>query len=198
MTTPKRIEAVKYYGNWRTETFDCPECKWSGLGSELKYGEWWGDGTDLNCPRCYVQLSYLEFPTIAESRANWDKLTPAQREKIERIERYQAKFEAQKLKKETVLPDIQANSFVLSWDIDHSDETGPETLIKFNDVVLFREPAFYEGYWRFIEVAELLKARYGAALCDLIPTEVSGTFLYGDFLHTVDKVKNAREKLSML
>ncbi len=54
---------------------------------------------------------------------------------------------------------------------DFGDDCSPrEVLIKHEDNVIFAEPALYEGYQRFIEVAEILHRRYGATLGDLIPS----------------------------
>jgi hypothetical protein len=36
--------------------------------------------------------------------------------------------------------------------------------------MIFAEPVLYEGYERFIEVAQMFHRCYGAALRDLIPT----------------------------
>jgi hypothetical protein len=59
---------------------------------------------------------------------------------------------------------------------------------------LFSEPAFYEGYERFIEVAEILHNRHGTAMRDLIPTAASKLYLYGDYSGSPAIVDAAREK----
>jgi hypothetical protein len=168
-----------------------------GTGSELSRGEIWGEGEELNCPECYASIDFLEFPTIEESRANWDKLSEPERKKIEHTEARLAKFETMKLSRETILPDIREKEFVLSWDFDKKDNGSPETVIKYGSIILHREPAFYEGQWRFTEIAEILKARYGHALRDLVPTEASKLFLYGDTLSTVNAVEKTREAIAL-
>jgi hypothetical protein len=70
-----------------------------------------------------------------------------------------------------------------------------ETLIKHGKTVILREPAIYEGYERFIEVAKILRAHYGSALRDLVPTESSKTYLYGDNLSSLEIVSEARQKI---
>jgi hypothetical protein len=60
--------------------------------------------------------------------------------------------------------------------------------------VIFSEPAFYEGYERFIEVAQILRNRYGAASRDLVPTKASELYLYGDYSGSRAIVVAAREK----
>ena len=60
---------------------------------------------------------------------------------------------------------------------------------------LFSEPAVYEGFDRFAEVARILKARYGTRLRDLVPTVASGTYLYGDTYRSFSVVEGVRAEL---
>jgi hypothetical protein len=45
------------------------------------------------------------------------------------------------------------------------------TLIKHEGVSIFSEPARYEGYRRFEDIAQILKAKYGDRIKGLVPTE---------------------------
>jgi hypothetical protein len=67
----------------------------------------------------------------------------------------------------------------LIWDFEADEDYG-RRLIKHGDAVIFSEPARYEEYRRFKEVAEILKAKYGDRIKDLVPTEGSKLNLYGD------------------
>lgn len=183
-----------YYDNWKTDEFNCKACNWRGSGSSLILGELYDELLELNCPACNACVTHIMYPTTEESRANWDKLSDAERHQVEMIERRIANFADRKLRDMTPLPDLNTNSFVLHWDcLDASYDS--ETLILFGETVIFREPATYENYNRFIKVAELLKARYGNALCDLIPTTRSKTYLYGDCMSSLDTVAMARERI---
>ena len=99
-----------------------------------------------------------------------------------------------KLRESTPLPEMKATSFVLHWDYRESGEKR-ETVIKFGEEIIFIEPATYEGYERYIEVAEILKKRYGSALIDLEPTECSELYLYGDRISASDIVKKAKNQI---
>jgi hypothetical protein len=133
-------------------------------------------------------------PTIKESRANWDKISEWNRRNIEAAEARQADFARRKLREPSQLPDIAESSFILHWDFA-DDGSRKETLIKHGDKVIFSEPAFYEGYERFIEVAQILRSRYGAALRDLIPTRASELYLYGDRSAAPRIVPAARQRI---
>lgn len=155
----------KYYSSWRTEQFDCPACKWRGAGSALVLGDYSLDSAERLCPVCEECITVVLHPTIEESRANWDKVYRLDREQIERAEAFHAEFEHRKLREPAQLPDIAEPSFILYWDFA-DDGSRRETLIKHRDNVIFAEPALWEGYERFIEVAEILWRRYGAAVRD--------------------------------
>ena len=183
-----------YYDSWRTDEFDCPDCKWHGTGVSLAQGELTGDYFELLCPTCGECVTVVMNPTIEESRANMDKLSDVDRKQVELIAKLQADFEHQKLRESTPLPAINASSFVLHWDFLYA-RLDSETLIKYDDAIIFREPVIYEGYERFIEVAKLLRARYGSALRDLIPTQQSWTYLYGDRLSAPRIIEEARKEI---
>jgi hypothetical protein len=184
----------KYYDNWRDKEFDCPACKWHGPGSALSLGDYTLDYAERVCPVCEECITVVLHPTIEESRANWDKVSEWDRRNIEAGEARQAEFARRKLCEPAQLPDVAEPSFVLHWDFA-DDGSGRETLIKHGDNVIFAEPAFYEGYERFIEVAKILRQRYGAALRDLIPTKASELYLYGDYFGSLAIVAEARERI---
>jgi hypothetical protein len=65
--------------------------------------------------------------------------------------------------------------------------------------VLWRELAYFEGYVRFAEVLALLRARYGTRLMELRrPTRESETYLYGDDLAAVRRVRGLNGELASL
>jgi hypothetical protein len=132
-------------------------------------------------------------PTIQESRANWDKVSEWDRKQIEAAEARHADFARRKPREPSQLPDIPDPSFILHWDLS-DDGSRRETLIKHGDNVIFAEPAFYEGTWRFIEVAQILRSRYGVGLRDLIPTKASELYLYGDETASPAIVAETRER----
>lgn len=183
-----------YYDNWREQDFDCPKCKWHGPGSALSLGDYNWEYAERVCPVCEEYITVVMHPTIKEARANWDKVSEWDRKNIEAAEKRQADFARRKLREPSQLPDIHELSFTLHWDFS-DDGSRRETLIKHGDNVVFAEPALYEGYERFIEVAEILRARYGAALGDLIPAPASELYLYGDYSGSPRVVTAARKRI---
>jgi hypothetical protein len=185
-----------YYDDWESAVLECPKCGWKGTFDQGSV-EYYAELMDCSCPRCdsfhVPMLAIVSYPTTKESRANWSKLSDEERRGVEERERFLANFAARKLRDPSQLPYIESPSFILHWDLVGA---GPdcETLIMHGETIIFREPAVYEGYKRFIEVAKILQTRYGSALCDLVPTDSSETYLYGDKLSSPQIVAEARRK----
>ena len=182
---------LSYY-TYKEAQFACSHCAWIGKGSELEEGEIFETLFEVNCPACHTNLSFVSFPSIAEARANWANLSGAERIQIESIERRQALFDQTSLKLPAQLPNITMPEFILYWDFAETPELGSTTLIRLGDQTIFSEPAFYEGFKRYMEVATILKTKYGNSLQDVIPTKASSLYLYGDSLSSPAQIDRFR------
>jgi hypothetical protein len=185
----------KYYDNWKQESITCKKCGWQGLGDTCERGEFFEALFELCCPKCGETLQMVSLPTIQESEANWDALSEADKLVVNAVEEGQAAFLARLLKKADQLPDIASDSFKLVWDVEGSG-LKEETLISFGRRCIWREPSSYENFQRFIEIAAILKKKYGRRLTDLVPTRQSKLSLYGDRLNALHLVDTARKKLA--
>lgn len=181
---------------WKTEVLECPKCHWLGTFEQGSV-EYYSELMDCHCPKCSSleapMLAIVSYPTLEELRANQDK--PGIREYVERIDAGFDRFEREKLREPEQLPDINENSFTLTWDFDGSNPDDHRTLIKHGEAVIFSEPARWEEYERFNEIAEILKQKYGTRISDLIPTEASHMWLWGDKWSAPDYVEAVRERL---
>lgn len=183
----------EHYFDAMAEEHKC-SCGWVGQGNALAMGELFDDRSEWHCPACHEKLLVVLHPTIEEYRANWDKLDDRERRSVESHEQFWDQFRREMLRSPDDLPDVSDSSFVLTWDRS-ADPNSRRTLIKLGDRVIFSEPEVWEGYERFEEVAEILKAKYGSHLTDLIPTERSETYLYGDKMSAPRFVEDVRRKL---
>ncbi len=190
-----------YYDGWQSAVLTCPNCGWSGT---FEHGsmEYHDQLQDSSCPCCDPLeapiLAIVDHPTMSETRTNWDKLPDLDKAQLTTRERFLAEFEALKLRDPAQLADIDLPSFTLAWDLDNARPNHTaryETLITLGSKIIVREPASYEGYQRFINVAKLLRARYGDAVRDLIPTRASEQYLYGDSLFAAQRVDAARKEI---
>ena len=185
---------AEYYSNWREKDYECGDCNWRGKGSQLQSCEWYRELFEVCCPVCGKKLDNILYPTLAESRQNWDNASKADKWMMERIEEKQREFAARKLESSEQLPDLEGDDLILVWDV--TEYNGGDVLIKYGERVIWSEPSFYENYKRFATVAALLKKKYGDSLQDFIPTRKSWLYLYGDSMSSVDYVAEIRKSLS--
>jgi len=182
-----------YYDNWKNSAFACEHCEWHGTGNDLEQGEVYSTYCELLCPACHQYITVMMFPSLEESRVNWEKLSDAERKQVEDIEQFQANFQVRKLRDTTPLPAISSTEIVLYWDFQVNGKDR-ETVIRHGDAAIFSEPAIYEGATRYLEVADILIKRFGNALQDLIPTRQSELYLYGDQMHAPKMIEEYRQK----
>jgi len=186
-----------YFGDWKSSILVCPNCGWKGTfeQGEVEYHK---ELMDCHCPACLPKtssmLAIVSYPTKEEVEANIDKISPLDRVIFLAQKSRHDKWEKECLKETSVLPNIPDDKFVLSWDFEDDGED-VFTIIRYGNEVLWKEPAFYEGYERFIQVLHILKLKYGAKLEDVVPTMESEQYLYGDSFFAGDKVDKARASL---
>jgi hypothetical protein len=186
--------SLNYY-TYKEVPFSCEHCGWTGNGGDLEHGDMFGTLFELDCPACHEMLTFISYPTTTEARANWDKLSEVDQMQVEIIERRLDLFEQVSLKSPEQLPNIDEPEFLLLWDYVEIPKVGGTTIIRLGERQIFAEPAFYEGYERFMNVAEILKTKYGNALMDLVPTNASELYLYGDSISSPRKIENCRMRL---
>lgn len=56
------------YFTFKLDSITCKKCDWSGLGSDLNYGEWSGEGfiCEMNCPKCNEVVGFWQAPLKSE------------------------------------------------------------------------------------------------------------------------------------
>ncbi len=185
---------LKYLGDWRTRILTCPICGWTGTFEEglVEYHDYL---QDCSCPGDHDQsfppmLAVLSYPTLEDYKENWDSLSEDEKAYARAIEASVNRFEQGKLKSPDQLPDLNEPALDLVWD-----EEVDETVIRFCDQVIWREPVRYEGYWRYEEIVDLLLEKYGTRLRDLEPTERSWMDLYGDKMGAPQQIDRTRAEL---
>ena len=163
-----------YDDNWRSAILHCPQCGWKGTfdeGSVEYHREW----MDTSCPTCDALLAIVSYPTDGESEflASWKKSS---------------------LKSEAELPDLEGASLILTWDVEEHGSSS-FVVIRHGEREIWRELPLYEGFERFEEVAKILMRKYGTRLADVVPTDASEYYLYGDVMRAPDVVKAVRKSI---
>jgi hypothetical protein len=182
---------LDYYENWKSEILHCTECGWKGTFEEgsVDYHSAW---LDISCPTCFFLLAIVSYPSDWETEANWDKLSVQEKESFKAHTGFLTAQKKSSLKSEADLPDLDGSSLIITWDFEGSP-SGKFTVIRHGEREIWRELAFYEGFDRFKEVAEILMRKYGSRLADLVPTEASEYYLYGDAARSLDVVDTVRK-----
>jgi hypothetical protein len=189
----------RYFDDWKSETFTCPKCGWTGTFEEGDV-EIHDELMDSSCPICDYystpMLAIVSFPTLEESEQNWDKVSEGDKKAIIKRKRFLKKLDKMSLKSADDLPDLEGSSIIISWDCE-GDEPGPDyyTVLKHGENEIWREPAAYEGYDRFREVVEILKEKYGDRLMDVEPTKGSYLYLLGDYYGADGAVQGVRSRI---
>ena len=133
-------------------------------------------------------LAMVLYPTWQEML---DKGPPEDKAEAERLIAKSNAFWAIALTKPEQLPDTPgSDDLYLTWDADYSEgKDQPQTVIRNGDQVLFSEPASWEAIGfpgdrssRYEGICKVLKQKYGKRVRDLLPTEASEMWLYGDKL----------------
>ena len=87
-----------YYDDWKSVELECPQCHWRGKFKDGSVG-YYRDLMDSSCPKCDPLeapiLAIVSYPTLEQARSSGN---PEDVRHAARIEQFQQKFEAQKLK----------------------------------------------------------------------------------------------------
>lgn len=184
--------STRYYDGWEGHVHDCAKCSWSGPGAALEMGDIFDGVTEMVCPRCNEKVLNLAQPTVEEVRANWGKASEFEKVQVELGDLRGREFERRKLSSASQLPDIDAPAFVLIVDdLDGS----MERVIKHGDRVIHAEPRYWEDWRRYIELATIVREKYGDQVLDLVPTRDCYANLWGDSLGSPHAMNEARERL---
>ena len=186
---------MKGYYDFQSEQLSCTRCGWMGLGRDALMYEMFEGGAEYACPACRAIFGFVAFPTQDEARTD-PRADPIDRAIADRRAERQARFAATRLTSPVQLPPLEPPPAVLAWDVVDVAPGEAEVRILHGERVIWRELSFYENFRRFDEVARILKAKYGDALRDLVPTERSFNDLLGDSLSADAHVAAARAALS--
>jgi len=183
-----------YKEAWRLAQLECPTCHWKGTFEQGSV-EYYAELTECWCPECDIStvsiLAIVSRPTVAEMAYGH----PHGIRQGEWIENTQREFNSRKLVSKEQLPDVDAAIFELTWD--SAVRSGKRwTVIQHGDHILFSEPEVWGGFAsRFEEVCRILREKYGERVADLVPSQASKLYLYGDSLSAEAQVAKVRKRI---
>jgi len=80
------------------------------------------------------------------------------------------------------LPDLPDLHLHFTWALTREAEGREVYSLRLGNRILHQERAYWEDWERFVEVRDILKARYGDQFCALVPTWGAALNLGGDYL----------------
>ena len=176
---------------YKKHQYHCDNCDWNGKGEVLKQGDLYEEGFEVNCPECKELLELVVFPTIAEVLE-----FGSEEEKKQAREQmgFWEQWEELSLKSTDELPKIEGDDLI--FKVEERKYKRKEFLfIMYNGKEVWKEPLLYEYYERFIDIGKILQEKYGSRMKDLVPPD-NGSWLYGDRLSSIDRVREFRESLT--
>ncbi|MGV3723050.1 MAG: hypothetical protein ACO1SX_19290 [Actinomycetota bacterium] len=180
--------------SWR-----CSVCPWEGLGRECIDARWPDDdyAESLTCPRCGGSLEHFRTAFFHELSRNRERLSAKDRVWLEMYEQWETEEPLRLDRDPPELPELEGDRLVFTWDVvGREDVEIPEVKqLRMGDQVLWQERCYWENWERFLEMAAVLRQRYGDRLYDLVPTQASLDSLYGDRLSAPNSVDAARAEL---
>jgi len=178
-----------YYDPWRTELLYC-NCGWSGT-FEQGLVEAHSSLMDSECPRCSTLIALVLYPT-AEEIEQHEPDSSGFKQRVRQAGRRLEALRTLGLKSTEQLPEVSAREFFLEWDFETDGLDDKWTVLRHAGGEIFREPAFWEGWQRYMEVAAICQQKYAFRLKDLRPTERSLLYLLGDSLSAAGKIAEFR------
>ena len=179
-----------YDEDWKSAELTCPICGWKGT-FEQGDAEYYDELLDCSCPKC----SFLTAPILAIVSYYSKKAPDSEKQIQNEAQKLKNEWEASTLKSIEQLPDLPEPNLKFAWDWIRDDSNRSYTIIRNGDKEIWREPACYEGYERFREIAHILKQKYGDHIVDLVPSSASETYLLGDDLTASKQITEVRNAL---
>jgi len=180
-----------YYDAWKTELLTCP-CGWQGTFVQGNV-EYYKELMDSECPNCSAIIALVLYPTAPEVEGN-EPDDSSFRKRVKEAEQRRAAAKSSCLRSVGQLPEIQDPAFVLDWGFEEDGRGAKWTVIRKAGQEIFRELAFWEGWTRYLEVAAILKRKYGKRLLDLRPSDQSRVYLLGDSLVAGERIAQYRRE----
>lgn len=180
-----------YYKEWLRKEYACGGCPWNGTAeASVRGGLHRGIYLELYCPQCSGLLDIIILPEEKACAHAKEAMTEEQLKALQAAEEEERTYRKKCLASTEQLPDLPEGDLFLIWDQDEG-----ETVIRHGDTVIWKEPVAYEGFERYERIALLLKEKYGDRVKDLVPTDRSLLFLYGDYAPSLEYMAKLRREL---
>ena len=180
------------YYQYKSTIFECDKCLWKGKGKQLTVGEPFNELFEVHCPNCSNNLGHINYPTF-------DEVLEFGSEKEKKQVREQITFheglKKSELKSVDQLPNIEKEGEIIFHLKEKKIKRKDHLVVYADNQEIWSELMFFEYYERYIEIAKILKQKYGSRMTDLLIDDFV-PWMYGDCtLSEIRKVKDFRKTL---
>jgi hypothetical protein len=182
---------------WREMLFHCAKCGMETTGDQLVLGEYYGEGFNLQCTGCHHLVACVTHPLVSEVLKHKGELPPEVLSDAREFAKGYAHYQKAKLTRPKQLPEIELDHIVLIWDARYlpEDHNEIEFIIRCGEREIFRGPGCWECYDYFISACKVLRNKYGNRLYDVIPTERTYFYMWGDRLSAPCYMEEMRKRI---
>jgi hypothetical protein len=158
----------KWFERWEDRSISCQGCSWQGhaRAKELEPVESNnGATTEFRCPSCGRQLISVDYSASTDQIvAHWDMLDASTRAAVLCTPERMSRFERDKLRSPSDLPDIKKGPPFLTWNLTRHKDGEISNSVRHGTKLIWIQLALCDGLEEFFRVAEILRQRYGDAI----------------------------------
>ena len=184
---------LRYFSDWKTKTFDCPQCRSSYTG-EAASVNLFEALFELLCPDCGQRLETVGLPTVAEIRDAANGGNPEAAEMLEDLDSSDTGYDQQMekaVRSWNKVPDFPGDALTFSLETEwKTDSLNPEWLILMhNGREVYREPSGFEHWEAVIEIGGKLLRKCPGRIAWFDPGQ-AGVQLLGDSFRAEERIGN--------
>ena len=178
-----------------TDPVSC-SCGWTGEFKDLST-EFFESLTQHDCPKCLGRICLVSFPTVGETRAAAKGGHAEAQTELPRVSILEPRSRYPQLTDPAQLPDVApGTSAVIRIDqvgpIEGRDPLhAPWLQVAVNGVVVWVQPALWEGINEFEQMIDAVRWKYSDAIEDLEVSDLVRRHVLGDTLSNSSRFKAA-------
>jgi len=182
---------IGYY-QYEATIFECEKCLWKGKGKQLTIGDAFNELFEIHCPDCNSRVGHICYPSFDEVLKYGSE---KEKKQVKKQMAFHEELEQSELKSVSQLPDIDKEGEIKFYLKEKKFKRKNHLVVYADDKEIWKELMFFEYYVRYMEIAKILKEKYGSRMTDLLIDDFA-PWMYGDCsLTEIGRIEDFRESL---